>query len=151
MSEPHATRLVGSWQLQRYQVVVGGEQRPSILGARPQGLLLYNPDGYMSAIMVARNRDDVNAPSLLAAGDRVALAAARSCIAYAGRYEVLGEQVHHHVESSLLPDWMGRTLVRTIQWQDDVLTLSPPDEQTRSGKTVQRAITWSRATVENPG
>jgi hypothetical protein len=150
MSKPHATRLVGSWQLQRYEVVVGGEPRPSILGARPQGLLLYNPDGYMSAIMIARNRDRVNAPSLLAAGDRAALAAARSCIAYAGCYEVCGDQVHHHVQNSLLPDWVGQTLVRTIQWQGDVLTLSPPDEHTRSGKTVQRAITWSRTAAQRP-
>lgn len=148
MSKPHATRLVGSWQLQRYQVVVGGEPRSSILGVRPQGLLLYHPDGYMSAVMAARDRDAVNAPSLLAAGDRAALAAARSCIAYAGRYEVWGDQVHHHVENSLLPDWVGRTLVRTIRWQGDVLTLSPPDEQTRSGKTVQRAITWTRTAAE---
>ena len=88
------------------------------------------------------------APSLLAADDRAALAAARSCIAYAGRYEVWGDQVHHHVENSLLPDWVGRTLVRTIRWQGDVLTLSPPDEQTRSGKTVQRAITWTRTAAE---
>ena len=145
MAEPHTARLVGSWQLQRYEVIVGGEPRSSILGARPQGLLLYNRDGFMSAVMMARDRDKLNAPSLLAADDTAALGAARSCIAYAGRYEVVGDQVHHHVENSLLPDWVGQTLVRTIHWQEERLTLRPPDERTPSGKPVQRAITWLRA------
>jgi hypothetical protein len=146
MSESHETRLLGTWQLEVYQVLVGGESRPSILGERPVGLLAYNPDGYMSAIMAAQGRQPTGAPSLLAAADPDALAAARSLISYAGRFQVIGENVHHHVMHSLLPDWVGQTLVRTISWQADRLTLAPPDDLTSSGKTIQRAITWSRVT-----
>ena len=146
MSESHESRLLGTWQLEVYQVLVGGESRPSILGDRPVGLLSYNASGYMSAIMTARGRQPLGAPSLLAAPDPDALAAARSCISYAGRFQVIGDQVHHHVMHSLLPDWVGQTLARTITWQADRLTLAPPDEATSSGKTVRRAITWSRVT-----
>ena len=145
MSEAHRSRLLGTWDLQRYEVSVGGEPRPSILGPNPQGLLLYAADGFMSAVMMASDREPLGAPSLLAAEDEGALAAGRSCIAYAGRYQVVGDEVQHHVMSSLLPDWVGQTLVRSIAWEDDRLILTPPDEQTSRGKTVHRALTWARA------
>ncbi len=151
MGAGHEAKLLGSWALQQYRVLVGGEPRPSILGYEPLGLLLYGADGFMSAVMMAGKRDKLGAPSLVAAGDAAALRAARECIAYAGRFEVRGDQVHHHVLSSLLPDWVGETLVRTIAWQGDRLTLTPPDELTSSGKTVQRALTWTRALATEEG
>ena len=145
MSETQKSKLLGAWRLENYGVLIDGQRRPSILGQAPVGLLIYHADGYMSAIMMAADRPLLNAASLLAADDAAALTAARSCIAYAGRFDVAGDQVRHHVLHSLLPDWVGQTLVRTIGWQDDHLTLSPPDDRTASGKTVQRTLTWRRA------
>jgi len=145
LNDSHTARLIGSWRLQRYKVLVGGEPQPSILGPTPQGFLIYADDGCMSAVMMASSREILNAPSLLAADDAGALAAARSCIAYAGRFEVHGDQVQHHVEVSLLPDWVGETLVRSIRWRDGALILVPPNEMSSSGKTIVRELTWVSA------
>ena len=107
---------------------------------------MYADDGFMSALMVATDRAPVDAPSLMATDDGHALAAARSCIAYSGRFEVIGDQVHHHVSQSLLPDWKGQTLVRTISWDGDLLVLSTPVEATPSGKRLVNKLSWSRPT-----
>jgi hypothetical protein len=145
MSETQKRKLLGAWRLKSYDVLIDGQRRPSILGESPVGLLIYHADGFMSATMMAADRPLLNAASLMAADDAAALAAGRSCIAYSGRFDVAGDHVHHHVMQSLLPDWVGQTLVRTIGWQHDNLTLSPPDDHTASGKTVQRVLTWRRA------
>ena len=145
MSDAQKAKLLGAWQLQIYGVLIDGEPRPGVLGENPVGLLMYTADGYMSALMMSADRPVLRAPSLAAADDAGALAAARSCIAYSGRFDVIGDQVQHHVMNAVLPDWVGQTLVRSIGWEDGRLILSPPDEWTSSGKRVQRALTWRRA------
>jgi hypothetical protein len=45
-------------------------------------------------------------------------------VAYAGRYSFHGDRVIHHVELSLLPNWVGSDQQRSIELSGDRLILS---------------------------
>lgn len=45
---------------------------------------------------------------------------------YCGRYEVRGENVIHHVEVSLFPNWIGKSQERQYRFAQDQLILSAP-------------------------
>ncbi len=50
MSEGLRDRLIGAWTLVSYQEIpVDGSDPFEPLGHEPQGIILYTPDGYMSA------------------------------------------------------------------------------------------------------
>ena len=70
------------------------------------------------------------------------LEATRSVTCYAGRFEVKGDEVHHHVEMALNPNLVGQTMIRRVQFDGADLTLSArPNAQ---GEV--RCILWRRLT-----
>ena len=52
--------------------------------------------------------------------------AAHGYISYTGPFEIDDENVHHHIKTSLLPQWIGTTLIRNYSFSNDYqeLTLS---------------------------
>jgi hypothetical protein len=68
-------------------------------------------------------------------------AAALGVVAYAGRFEVTGEEVRHSIFTAVNPNRVGDTQVRRITLAGDDLTLtSPPDSQGNHFR-----IHWRRA------
>lgn len=59
-------------------------------------------------------------------------------ISYCGPFEVSGNQVQHHIENSLVPQWVGTTLERDFDFADDQLTLS-----TNAGEFSDKLV-WKR-------
>ncbi len=137
--------IVGVWRLQSWSTT-SADQHTYPFGSDPIGRLIYTADGYMSATIVRSQRAPVQLParnvvqlqslvrnplqilpalSAVGAGIRY-FQAATGTIAYSGTYDLQGTSVVHHVDASLLPDWMGQDLVRTYEWSDGVLCLSPP-------------------------
>ncbi len=130
-------------------------------GREASGLLIYTRDGAMSATLseaerrevhndndrarsdVGRLRSSIDATSL--PGELESLrsryaSAALSYLAYAGSFEVEGSDVIHHVEHSLLPEWVGTDLRREATFDDEgalQLSLNTP------GAT--DVLTWDRA------
>jgi hypothetical protein len=51
-------------------------------------------------------------------------AAIRALISYGGSCEVRGDQVIHHVEVSLYPNWIGDEQVRSFTFEGERLVLS---------------------------
>jgi len=121
--------LVGGWRLRSWVSIAddGAEVRP--MGVAPDGLLAYTATGTMIGIMGPGGRprfaiDDVTGGSI----DEQAGAFA-TFIAYGGRYEIQGETVTHHVETSLFPNWIGTQQRRRWSLGADGRTLtltSPP-------------------------
>ena len=73
-------------------------------------------------------------------------AAAATCIAYAGRYEVLDTIITHYVEVSLFPNWVGSAQERFFEFTGDRLSLSTRPMLQRGSK--QRAyLVWQRVTT----
>lgn len=122
------------------------------MGDAPDGLLAYTGVGTMIGIMGPGDRprfatDDVTGGS----PDEQAQAFA-TFIAYGGRYEVEGDTVTHHVETSLFPNWIGTQQRRRFALSPDgqVLTLTSPPLVLGGATRIQR-LTWERVGPPDPG
>jgi Lipocalin-like domain len=143
-------RLIGAWRL--VDVVdepVDGSPPHRPHGDRPIGLILYTPDGYMSAQIMARERAPVASADWSSLTPQEYAEEARGYFAYAGSYEVDEERgiVIHSVEVSLFPGWVGGAQVRVVQLDGDRLVLSAGSPVESGGKLVTTRISWLRAGV----
>jgi hypothetical protein len=116
--------LVGAWGLESWSLEYE-DGRPSEfpLGLAVRGMLLYTPDGRVSATLMG-----VGKPA--------------ASFAYAGRYDVRGNAVYHSIEISTDPTLVGVTTTRHIAREGDVLTLSGPDFRAGTGRS--QKIVWRR-------
>ena len=125
-----AADLIGAWELERWAPVPDdGGPAAFPLGEDARGLILYTPDGHVSA-MLARAVATGEGPF----GD---------AFAYAGRVEVRDGAVFHSIRVSTDPALVGVTSTRRIALSGDRLTLSGPDFSTGTGRT--QRIDWRRA------
>ena len=117
-------------------------------GGKATGLLTYTEDGRMWAALMATDRPDVPTRTLSAAPPAMRAAAAAGFVIYAGSYSIDGDDVIHHVEVSLLPNWVGTSERRHIDWiqtdngLDLELTTSPTD--TDGGRVFVQWLQWTR-------
>jgi len=116
--------LVGAWQLVSWSLEYA-DGRPSEfpLGRDARGLLLYTPEGRVSATLMGSQSP--------------------GSLAYAGRYEVRDDAVYHSIEVATDISLVGLTTTRHIRREDDVLTLSGPDFRAGTGRS--QKIVWRRA------
>ncbi len=116
--------LVGAWHLESWSLEYDdGRPREFPLGEQTRGLLLYTPGGEVSATLMR-----IGAPP--------------ASFAYAGRYEVRDDTVHHAIEVASDPALVGVTTTRRIARDGDRLTLSGPDFRAGTGRS--QRIVWRR-------
>jgi hypothetical protein len=134
MPEPKIRhRLVGGWRLTGYEVKADGKTDHP-LGENPRGAILYTPDGYMSAQLAGAGPDKNDGrPDAY-------------YIAYSGPFDVdeTNQTVHHHVQVSVIPSWLGTTQHRHARFDGpDKLTLSVSASDA-DGVTTTQTISWAR-------
>ena len=136
--------IVGIWRLVAYIFAPddGGQVHP--YGENPTGLITYTADGYMHVAIMDTSRATYDANDFQGGSIEQHAAAARSYLAYSGRYEVLSDRVLHVVEVSLLPNRSGVTIERYISLDRDRLTLTTPP-MSLGGLTGIGRIVWQRA------
>jgi Lipocalin-like domain len=141
------TNLIGAWTLQSYEArSIDGSNMIYPLGVDPQGIIMYTPDGYMSAQLMRSGRapfsdDDMHSPR-----QNELAAAAGGYLTYAGPYTVVGDDlIAHHVAISLLPNWIGGTQYRAARLHGSLLELSPPDPILLNGERRNAKLVWRRA------
>ncbi len=137
--------LVGTWQLASYTVESDGEASEP-LGPEPAGLIVYTPDGYMSAQLMRRDRPAYDR-AITGGGTLEQMAGAASgYLCYSGPFTLdeAADVVHHHVEVSLLPNWVGGIQVRQGHLDGGVLILSA-EVTTRKGVSSKHVLVWRRA------
>lgn len=138
-----ASDLIGSFELVSWRRGDGTEP----FGSGAVGFLHYGADGIMSAHLMKSGRHALGIPvrelqkarqvvmrpwtipfhwDVMKALGRYINASA-NYVAYAGTYEVGGRRVTHHVEVSLIPDWVGTDLVREAGFERGLLTLRTPE------------------------
>jgi hypothetical protein len=61
---PIASALIGVWKLRQYSDVTQGLAPQHPFGLNPDGLLIYTPDGFMSAVLMAPDRPKLSAMAL---------------------------------------------------------------------------------------
>lgn len=137
--------IIGAWQLVSLQTRASDGTVEYPLGVDASGLILYTPDGFMSAQIQAAGRpsyadDDVHGGTLLEAAT-----AARGYLAYSGPYRVtLDGNLTHHMDVSLFPNWQDNTQVRACRLQDGRLELSTLTPMMMKGKEQTAILVWER-------
>jgi Lipocalin-like domain len=139
-----ANPFVGTWRLLSWESRNADGEVSYPFGQDAVGYITYTADGYMSAILTSAHRAPFAAGDILKATVEEQAAAAATCIAYSGRYEVLEGKVVHHVEVSLFPNWVGRPQERYYQFFGDRLSLSTPPLLQR-GSARRNYLLWERA------
>ena len=93
-----------------------GVQRP-YWGDQPLGLLVYTPDGHVSAQVYDARRSKIGVPWDLATPE-AARTAFVGLATYFGTYAIDSERstVTHTVEGAMMPDWIGAKLVRAYRF-----------------------------------
>ena len=141
------TNLIGAWVLQSYEARgVDGSDVIYPLGVDPQGIIMYTPDGYMSAQLMRSGRPRFSGGDMQLAPEHELAAAASGYLTYAGPFSVVRDGlIVHHVEVSLLPNWIGGTQYRAARLYGSVLELGPPEPVLIGGQRRSARLVWQRA------
>ncbi|MFV9672919.1 MAG: lipocalin-like domain-containing protein [Acidimicrobiia bacterium] len=140
--------LIGTWRLVEWTFTVNDSRPTHPWGGDPVGLLTYGSDGRMSASLMSIGRPSAPTRTLSAAPIDIRAAAAAGYLSYAGAYTVEGDDVLHHIELSLMPNWVGTTERRHIEWTATGtgrdLILSTPPTRTDGGRTAVNRLRWEK-------
>ena len=102
--------------------------------------IVYTKEGLVIVVSTPPDRKRLAAKHINSASDADLVDAARGVVAYAGRYEVKGDKVYHHIDVSFFPNWVGGANVRNFEFKGKLLILTTqPDED----GAVER-IYWER-------
>lgn len=146
--------LVGTWRLVEWTFTVDDSRPTRPWGGDPIGLLTYTDEGRMSASLMSRDRPHAPTGTLSAAPADIRAAAAAGYLSYSGAYSVDDDGVLHHIELSLMPNWVGTTERRHIEWIETDnghdLVLSTPPTKTDGGRTAINRLRWARLPVRSP-
>lgn len=121
--------VLGAWELVSFvarDTATGVERQP--LGTAPRGLILYTPDGHMSAQLADSDMGGY--------------------MAYGGRFSVDEETstLHHDVTVSMMPELLVAKQFRHASVDGDLLTLSATRTD-ETGVTTHSSLQWRRASA----
>jgi Lipocalin-like domain len=141
-------QLVGAWALSTFverDIETGVENH--LFGKRPLGLILYTPDGYVSAQLQRLERPAFADGDILRAIAEEYAAAGSSYIAYSGRFFVDEgkKSLSHEMAVSFFPNWFGQRQVRLVEVNGETLRLSTDGPQRVNGALKTATLTWRRA------
>lgn len=147
MSRTLREQLIGTWRLVSYiqtDVDSGVEDTP--MGVKPEGLIMYTPDGYMSAQLGTPGRRNFKGGDLYRGTPDEYVEEGSTYMAYSGPF-YLDEAKHllqHEMEVSLFPNWKGQRQVRVFQLDGQVLHLGTDQPMKFAGSSKTAALVWNR-------
>jgi hypothetical protein len=138
-------RLLGAWRLLTWESIAEDGTVEHPMGADPDGVVAYTPDGTMVTTLGRRDRSPITGGDMLAGPDEERLAAFSSFIAYTARFHMEGTDVIHSVVMSLFPNWVGTAQRRHVDLSADGerLVLSA-DPFLLRGRMSRQVLTWRR-------
>lgn len=128
--------LVGGWTLEEMYAEADDGTRTHPMGRDAGGMIMYTPDGYMSAITHFSDRFlTADRPS-----DEERSEAFNTYFNYAGTWEIDGDTVTHTIRHALDPNMVGVSLSRQVEHEGArmVFTGMGPDGVTKN------VIVWKR-------
>lgn len=155
MSTRRLQALVGTWDLEHFEVTAD-DGRPTRypFGTDARGRVIYAADGHMSAVLSRAGRPPTGPGGLETAHratDADRCRAYDSYLSYAGRWELDGETILHHVDLALVPDVVGQTLARRAELDDAGGLHLHYTVTDRRGTTHHFSLRWRRAGTDQPG
>jgi len=151
LSAVHAQNpVVGVWELQSIVDESPTGQAPQWMGEHPTGLIVYTPNGRISAQFMRDPRPTFSSPAWSADGEQLLPSSQDSEVrsvlagyyAYFGTYDVdmTAQTIVHHVRGSLRPNEVGIDYTRRYEVSGDILILTVGSPA--QGRT--RRLTWRR-------
>ena len=159
-TEENINRFLGVWYLSEWSIQKPDGKIILPFSGAVEGYLIYNQEGWVSATLMekerpilsdnrselTRLRDELNDSKDLSLNSdtmhhlRNHFLAAHGYIAYTGPFNVDENNVYHEIKTSLIPQWIGTTLVREYDFSSNnhQLTLSA-----NQGKFIDQLI-WKR-------
>ncbi len=141
-------RLIGAWKLESYvEKPVDGSTPFYPMGEKPQGLIMYTSDGYMSAQLMHPDRPPFASGDWFRGSDEEFKEEALGYIAYSGPFHTdeVKQTLTHSMFVSLFPNWLGQTQARVVKIEGDVLHLSSATPIMSGGKRTMSYLSWRRA------
>ena len=140
-------RLIGAWRLVSYverDVDTGEEDWP--LGKTPEGIIMYTPDGYMSAQLCKSGRRNFAGGDMYKASAEEYMAAGSTYMAYSGPFYVDESRrlLQHEMSVSLFPNWKGQRQIRLVEIDEDVLHLATETPMRFAGGCKIASLRWKR-------
>src|SRR5271155_3010992 len=150
-------QLIGAWKLVSYEVrPVDGSPSVYPFGEQPMGIIMYTPDGYMSAQLSMPDRKPIDSVDWFNATDDEYKRTASTYFAYTGEFHVEesadgnAPTLSHSMFICLYPNWIGQTQPRAVKIDGDDLCLSSSAPYELDGKMVNVHLRWKRA-MKNSG
>ena len=143
--------LIGSWKLIDWTVEMEGDRVIKPFRGRATGVLTYTDECRMVASLMKTDREPIGTRSFAEAKALERASAAAGYLSYAGSFEIIGDDVHHHVDLSLFPDWVGGTQVRHIEWianDDGTVDLELSTAHAPEERSAVNRLRWHRITEE---
>jgi hypothetical protein len=144
---PASDPLVGTWTLVRWWNIAddGHEMPPPIDGEHMKGLLMFDPSGYYSLVIVS-DRPKWKSPDRMEGTPEENTAAARGTLAYFGTYSISksDQMFTLHVDRSLHPNINGTDQTRPFLISGDELKFHTPPFKYPKG-TFTGYYIWARA------
>ena len=141
-------QLIGAWRLVTYiETPVDGSPKRAPMGENVQGIIMYTPDGYMSAQLMTPGRRNFASGDWFKGTNEEYADEASGYIAYSGPFHVdEGKQtLSHSMDVSLFPGWIGQTQPRVVKISGDELHLSTATPIKSKGAEVMADLIWHRA------
>mgnify|MGYP001552459905 CR=1 FL=1 len=138
--------LVGVWREQGRDIIRA--DGTSVADVPRASQIMYTGDGFMSVVSAPKGKSSV--PETVARMDLDATTpearaeAAAGVTAYAGTFEVVGDDVHHRLFTALNPNRVGNVQVGHVTLEEDVLTLTAPKDANGNYFRIQ----WRRVREE---
>lgn len=141
-------QLIGAWKLVSYvEIPTDGSAPVHPMGEEPKGIIMYTPDGYMSAQLERPGRPNFVSGDWFKGTTEEVKEEASGYIAYCGPFHTDEEtrQLTHSMFVSLFPNWIGQTQPRVVKIEGDMLHLSTASPIRSGGKETNSFLTWKRA------
>ncbi|HAG11637.1 MAG TPA: hypothetical protein DCK76_09730 [Desulfotomaculum sp.] len=131
-----AGSLIGAWKLVSYEVrrPDGGVFLP--MGSEPVGYYIISHEGYSNVCLTPGNRAKSASDNRLTDAEKIDAA---NVIFYAGKYEVVDNDLIVRPDVSFLPNWVGTQVVRHVKLEGVMMTLSA---FLKDGS--EAALTWKK-------
>ncbi|WP_127130195.1 lipocalin-like domain-containing protein [Georgenia sp. SYP-B2076] len=139
-------QIIGTWELVSYTATGKDGKVTYPMGKDVTGVMLYTPDGYMSAQLMAGDRAPYASAGAYQGTAEEETAAVEGYVAYSGPFQV-DEDTHvlkHRMSVSLYPNRVAELEDRHVELDGDQLTLSSLPEISKA-KAKQPRLVWKRA------
>ncbi|KAH0038525.1 hypothetical protein KCU78_g1483, partial [Aureobasidium melanogenum] len=129
-SETLKKQLIGAWKLLSWTIEEESGKKSYPFGENVQGIIMYTPDGFMSAQIMQPGAQKWHVNDLIGGTQEEKADAMSHYVAYSGPFHVEMEngkpKLCHSMSVSLFPGWLGDTQERLCNLEGDVLQLSTP-------------------------